>query len=148
MIGKLNAALEGQVFICVGPGRWGTTNPELGVRVGYGDIYNSRALVELSGKGVGPAPEFSFGTHFFQDLMETQIYPLAIYLDDEHATFKRDFFYETPNRLAEFLPSGLELADSLRLIEVESYRPGHGLDLVMDDEIGQAVAILVSNEGK
>ena len=51
----------------------------------YADIYNTRALVELSGEGVGPAPEPSYGTHFFQDLIESRIYPLAVHLDDHEA---------------------------------------------------------------
>jgi hypothetical protein len=141
-IGRLNTLLEKDNFICVGPGRWGTTNPDLGVRVGYGDIYNARALVELSGRGVGSAPELSFGTHFFQDLIEAQIYPLAIYLDDEDVLFREDFFYETPNRLLDFLPEETQLDETLRLIEVETFRPDHQLELVMDDEAGEAVAIL------
>ena len=70
-------AEEGKVYLC-GPGRWGSSNSDLGVSVDYGDIYNTRALVELAGPGIGPAPEPSLGTHFFQDLLEQQIYPLAI----------------------------------------------------------------------
>ena len=77
VVGRVNAGLEDERFICIGPGRWGTTNPELGVKVGYADIYHARALVELSGTGVGPAPEPSFGTHFFQDLLEATIYPVS-----------------------------------------------------------------------
>ncbi len=86
-IGRVNNALAGKVFICVGPGRWGTNNPDLGVRIGYADIYRTRALVELTGRGIGLGPDASFGTHFFQDLVETNIYPLAIYFDDEDAHF-------------------------------------------------------------
>ena len=95
-IGRLNAALGEETFICIGPGRWGTSNPDLGVRVGYADIYNTRALAELAGQGVGPVPEPSFGTHFFQDLMEANIYPLAIYLDDEDVIFKLGFLLRCP----------------------------------------------------
>ncbi|MBE3066409.1 MAG: PEP/pyruvate-binding domain-containing protein, partial [Chloroflexi bacterium] len=69
-IGSLNAALKNEIFICVGPGRWGTSTPDLGVSIAYGDIYHTHALVELTGKGIGPDLEPSFGTHFFQDLME------------------------------------------------------------------------------
>ena len=58
------------------------------------------------GKGIGLAPEPSFGTHFFQDLVEANIYPLAVYLDDEDVVFNRDFFYKTPNQLAEFAARG------------------------------------------
>lgn len=145
-IGGLNAALEGDAFICVGPGRWGTNNPELGVHVGYADIYNARALVEVSGEGVGTAPDPSFGTHFFQDLIEAHIYPLALFLDDEDSIFNRAFFYDTPNQLARHLPDHADLTDSLRLIDVESFRANHRLSLVMDDERGQAVAYLVPEE--
>jgi hypothetical protein len=145
-ISRLNIILKDKTFICIGPGRWGTTNPDLGVHITYSDIYNTRALIELAGRGLGPAPEPSFGTHFFQDLIEANIYPLAIYLDDEDATFNRDFFYRTPNLLADFAPQEAALAHTLRLIEVGSYRPGHSLELIMDNDQGRAVAFLTSNQ--
>ena len=141
-IGHLNAALEGENYIAVGPGRWGTSSPDLGVHISYADIYNTRALIELSGEGVGTAPEPSFGTHFFQDLMEAQIYPLAVYLDDEDAIFNRAFFYDTPNRLAEKISTEDKLLKCLRLIAVNDLRQDHHLSLVMDDEQGRAVAFL------
>ncbi len=141
-IGHLNLALKKESFICVGPGRWGTSTPDLGVSIGYGDIYNTHALVELTGSEIGLTPEPSFGTHFFQDLMEAEIYPLAIYLDDEDATFNRDFFYKTPNRLSNWIKADKFLLSSLRLVEVADYRPGYHVDLVMNDEEGRAVAFL------
>lgn len=142
-IGQLNLALKERNFICVGPGRWGTSTPDLGVHVAYGDIYNTRALVELSGREIGTSPEPSFGTHFFQDLMEAHIYPLAIYTDDEDVIFNRAFFYETPNRLAEWYANPDDiLLRTLRLIDVQDYRPGALLDIIMDDDEGRAVAYL------
>ena len=142
-IGRLNAKLAETTFICIGPGRWGTSNPDLGVRIGYADIYNTRALVEVTGAGIGLAPEASFGTHFFQDLVESNIYPLAIYMEDDDVIFNRDFFYKTPNRLLQVLPDSVEMAKCLRLIEVSAYRHFHHLELVMDDEQGRAVAYLI-----
>lgn len=142
IIGLLNKALKTENFICVGPGRWGTTNPDLGVPIGYGDIYHTRALVELTGGGIGAAPEASFGTHFFQDLVESNIYPLAIYLDDEDTIFNRNFFYETPNSLTQFLPECVESDCVLRLIEVNRFRPGYHLELVMDNDWGRSMAFL------
>jgi hypothetical protein len=139
-IGKLNAALGSERFICVGPGRWGTSNPDLGVHVDYADIFNSKALVELSGEGIGPAPEPSLGTHFFQDLLEGQIFPLATYISKDD--FNRDFFYKTPNRLAEWIETEASLFDRLRLIKVNDYMPGHHLELIMNGEAGKALAFL------
>jgi hypothetical protein len=146
LVSKLNAKLAGKTFITIGPGRWGTNNPDLGVPINYGDIYNTRALIELSGHGISAAPEPSFGTHFFQDLVEANIYPLAIYLDDSDAEFNRPFFYETTNQLKTFLPEALDFAKTIRLIKVASFRTAHHLDLVMDDEKGEALAYLVPDK--
>ena len=145
-IGQLNAALKKEKFIAVGPGRWGTSTPDLGVHVAYGDIYNARSLVELSGEEVGTSPEPSFGTHFFQDLMEAQIYPLAVFLDDKDVFFNRDFFYKTPNKVLDFIPLDKRLTRTLRLLAVEDSRSGHHMDLVMDGQKGRAVAYLVPDE--
>ncbi len=77
-IGQLNKTFEGHAFILMGPGRWGSSDAMQGVPVTYADIFNARALVELAGKKGGYSSEPSYGTHFFQDLVETHIYPLAI----------------------------------------------------------------------
>ncbi len=144
-IGELNKALKDETFICVGPGRWGTSTPDLGVHITYGDIYNTRALVEVSGLGVGSSPEPSFGTHFFQDLMEARIFPLAVFLDDKDAVFNRKFFYDTPNRLADWVEAAdAPLAKCLRLIAVHDFHAGCHLNLVMDDDEGRAVGYLES----
>lgn len=141
-ISRLNLALADKTFICVGPGRWGTRNPDLGVFIGYSDVYNTRALIELTGQGIGEAPEPSFGTHFFQDLVEANIYPLAIYLDDADVVFNREFFYKTPNQLKDFLPNETVSPQCLRLIDVNSFASYRRINLVMDDEQGRAVAFL------
>jgi hypothetical protein len=141
-IGRLNAALKDESFICVGPGRWGTSTPDLGVSIAYGDIYHTHALVELTGKGIGPDLEPSFGTHFFQDLMEAHIYPLNVNLDDRDSVFNRVFFDKTPNRLPDFLVANATLLRCLRLIKVDDFRPGHNLSLVMNDDEGKAIAFL------
>ena len=141
-IGTVNAALKDETFICVGPGRWGTSTPDLGVGIDYGDIYCTRALIELTGKGVGPDLEPSFGTHFFQDLVESNIYPLNINLDDHDAVFNRGFFYKTPNHLSEFTRSDEGLLNALRLIKVEDFCPGASITLIMNDEQGKAMAFL------
>jgi hypothetical protein len=141
-IGKLNAVLSGETFICIGPGRWGTSNPDLGIKITYADIYNTHALVELAGKGIGAAPEASFGTHFFQDLVESNIYPLALYLGDSGSVFNRDFFYNTSNSLAKFGINDNHLSDCLRLIDVSDFRSKYHLELVMDDDQGRSVAYL------
>ena len=142
VISRVNHQMEDENFILVGPGRWGTVNPDLGVRVGYADIFHSKALIEVTGKGIGGAPEPSFGTHFFQDLIEAKIYPLAIFLDDEDVQFNRKFLYDTPNHLGILFPDEERFSDSVRLIKVEDFQAGGQLELVMDDETGKAVGYI------
>jgi len=143
-IGKLNVALAGEQFICVGPGRWGTSNPDLGVHVDYADIFNAKALVELSGTGIGPAPEPSLGTHFFQDLLEGEIFPLSTHIGED--VFNKEFFESTPNHLGEWLEADPALLNALRLMRVSDYRTGHHLELVMDGARGKAMAFLAVNK--
>jgi hypothetical protein len=143
VISRLNQALPKKSFICVGPGRWGTVNPDLGVFVSYTDIDQCAALVELSGRGIGPAPEPSLGTHFFQDLMEAAIYPVAICMDERGTSFNRDFFYNSPNHLLEYGEASPGLADCMRLLAVSDYLPGAHMDLIMDEEKNQAIAFCV-----
>ena len=147
VIGRLNSVLPEKSFICVGPGRWGSLNSDLGVYVCYSDICNTGALVEVSGQGIGPAPEPSLGTHFFQDLMEAHIFPLAVNLDEPDLTFNRPFFYDTPNHLSERIQCDESHCRAVRLIAVADYRPGHHMELVMDDEAGLAVAYLIPGQG-
>lgn len=142
-VGKLNKALENETYICVGPGRWGSSNSDLGVPIAYGDIYNARALVELAGENIGLPPEPSLGTHFFQDLLESQIYPLAIPLDEKENCMNMEFFNESPNCIADFLDVDPAMAASLRLIRVADFRANYHAILLMDDDVGRAVAYLV-----
>jgi pyruvate phosphate dikinase-like enzyme len=144
-IGALNNALKGETFICVGPGRWGTSTPDLGVHIGYGDIYNTRALIELAGKEIGTDPEPSFGTHFFQDLMEAHIFPLAVNLDDPDAIFNQDFFFKTPNHVMDWVKVDKVVQKCLHLIKVDDFRAGKHIDFVMDDDAGKAVAFLTND---
>jgi hypothetical protein len=141
-LGKLNKALQGKNFIFVGPGRWGSSNADLGVPVGYSEIYNTRALVELAGKNVGPAPEPSLGTHFFQDLLEAQIYPLAVMLDDNQSSFQATFFYHLPNHVTEFIKIPEAKIENLRVLKVSDYRQNHHLKLIMNNEKSVAVGFI------
>ena len=148
LISQINRKMREKKFICVGPGRWGTTNHDLGVYVGYGDIDRAGALVEICGQEVGVAPEPSLGTHFFQDLMEGGVFPVALNLDEQEVAFNADTFTQPPNRLAEWVENTEGLQDVIRLIKVSDYRPDHRIDLVMDNEKGRAVAFLRKSNGK
>jgi len=141
-IGRLNAALSKERFICLGPGRWGSSNSDLGVPIAYGDIYKSLALVELAGEAWGLPPEPSLGTHFFQDLLESQIYPLALHMDDPYTVFNKTFFDTLTNHAGEWIKANPVFSDCLRLLRVDDYTPGQRLKIVMRSDLSRAVAFI------
>ena len=139
-VGKVNESLKNESFICIGPGRWGSSNSDLGVPISYGDIYHAKALVELAGENCGLPPEPSLGTHFFQDLLEAQIYPLALQLDDPKTIFNRTILENAANHLVEYAPNLASFNDCLRLVRVSDISPGKSLRILMHDAIGKALA--------
>ena len=70
-IGLINALLKGKNAMLIGPGRWGTTTPSLGVPVHYTELSHMTAICEVASMEGGFMPELSYGSHFFQDLVET-----------------------------------------------------------------------------
>jgi hypothetical protein len=142
VIGRLNQILEKKSFILMGPGRWGSANINLGVKVTYADIYNTAMLIEIGLSGNGSAPEVSYGTHFFQDLVESEIYPLALYPDQGETLFNWRFFRQTPNSLAKLLPDQRKYGDYVRVIDVPAVTRGRLLEVIMDDEKCQALGYL------
>jgi len=137
-IGHLNSALEGRTFILVGPGRWGSSDSMQGVPVTYADIFNSRALVEVASRKAGFSSEPSYGTHFFQDLVESQIYPLAIQPDEPGDHLNWDFLRQSENQISKFVPEQTNASRCIKVIHIPTERPGHHMEIVMDGQSGLA----------
>lgn len=143
VLSRINRALESERFILLGPGRWGSANPDLGIPVTYSDIHNALALVEMADGPVTAEP--SYGTHFFQDLVEARIFPLALSLQNSDDEFNRDFFEHSSNVLSDLLPNHGEWEEVVTLIDVPASHSGAHLELVMDGDAGAALAYLMSS---
>jgi hypothetical protein len=142
-VGRLNTLLPRRQFILIGPGRWGSRGDlRLGVPVTYSDINHTAMLIEVAYKRGHALPDLSFGTHFFQDLVEASIRYLPLYPDDPGATFNRAFLMGSPNNLAELLPGCIHLAGTLRVIDVGQATGGQVLRVLMNADLERAVAFL------
>jgi hypothetical protein len=122
LVGKLNKQIpsrENEPVLLMGPGRWGTTTPSLGVPVNFHEINNVTVLAEIAYEGSNLMPELSFGTHFFQDLVESDIFYVAVFLQKENVSLNRDWFYKTPNLLADLLAGSGKYSDVIRVIETK-----------------------------
>jgi len=142
VVGRLNQALAGAPFALMGPGRWGTSNTRLGVKVTYADIYNTKVLIEIAHEDEGSVPEVSYGTHFFLDLVEADIYPLPLYPDDPSTVYKEEFFAGAPNALPQLLPADEAYAPYLKVIDVPAASDGRTLTIVMNAEQDKAIGYL------
>ena len=142
-VGKLNKRLPKRQFILMGPGRWGSRGDiKLGVNVTYSDINNTALLVEIARKKGDYVPDLSFGTHFFQDLVEARIRYLPLYPDDDGILFNESFLRESPNLLPDILPAFEFLAETVRVIDVPSVAKGLFLQVLMNGERDEAVGVL------
>ncbi|NOT00079.1 MAG: pyruvate, phosphate dikinase [Phycisphaerales bacterium] len=141
-VGRINHALHDKRFILVGPGRWGSTDIRLGVRVSYADISNARMLIEVARVRDGYVPDLSFGTHFFQDLVEGNIAYLPLYPDEPPNVFNEPFLLGSPNALPDIDPRDAAMADEVRVIHVPAVAAGRLLHVAMDGETDRAAAYL------
>lgn len=145
VIGRLNQRLAGECFILMGPGRWGTSNILLGVKVTYADIYNTRMLIEVAHADGGIIPEVSYGTHFFQDLVEAHIYPLPLYPDDPDSVYCEEFLSNAPNVLADLLPADADCIDYIKVIDLPAVCNGRKLTVVMNSGADKAIGYLTDD---
>jgi predicted nucleotidyltransferase len=142
-VGDLNFRLPRRKFILMGPGRWGSRGDiKLGVPVQYRDINNTCLLVEIAKKKGGYLPELSFGTHFFQDLVEANIQYLPLYPDERDNLLNERFLLFPPNRMSDVLINHRQLENVVRLIKVDDLIPGGSLRIAMDGEHNKALAYL------
>lgn len=142
-VGILNTLLPKRHFILIGPGRWGSRGDiKMGVQVSYADISNTAALIEVARRKSGYVPEPSFGTHFFQDLVEANIRYLALYPDDNGIIFNDKFFRTAKNILNELIPEYSYLDNIIKVIDVPASKGGRALHIAMNADLSEALGYL------
>ena len=143
-VGKLNKLLPKRQFILMGPGRWGSRGDiKLGVRVTYSDINNTALLIEIARKTGDYTPDLSFGTHFFQDLVEASIRYLPLYPDESGVLFNELFLTRSGNILADVAPEYASLAHAIYVIDVPRVADNQVLRVLMNADLDEAVGVLV-----
>ena len=132
VVNFLNKYLAQKYFALMGPGRWGSNDINLGVRVTYANINKAKILMEISFAKEGYTPEVSYGTHFFQDLVEADIVIVPLFPDDPNALFNEAFLLGSENILCGIAPEFKGCKDVVRVIHVPSVRSDEFLHVYMD----------------
>jgi hypothetical protein len=138
LIGRLNKLIkerEEQPTLLLGPGRWGTSTPSLGVPVKFSEINNMAAIGEVAFTEGDLMPELSFGSHFFQDLVEADIFYLALFPDIFPCTLNSDWIYLHSNVLEGLMPSSSRFNPTVKVIDI----PKQNL-MLMADVVTQQMA--------
>ena len=121
LIGQVTRCLAAQnpeTTMLLGPGRWGTTTPSLGVPVRFSEISSVSVLCEIVAMREGLIPEVSLGTHLFNELVETDVLYLALFPSTEGNFLNAEFFESAHNRLPDLIPAAKKWCDTVRIIDV------------------------------
>jgi len=144
-VSYLNEVLPKRQFILMGPGRWGSRGDiKLGVSVTYSDINNTAVLIEIARRKGNYVPDLSFGTHFFQDLVEAEIRYLPLYPDEADIVFNEQFLARSENILRKVAPEFADLEETIRLIDIAQTTGGQVVRLCMNGDLDEAIALIAT----
>jgi hypothetical protein len=142
LIGKLTHLEEKEApksVLLLGPGRWGTKMASLGVPVSFAEIATVSVLCEIVAMGKHVIPNVSLGTHFFNDLVESNMLYLAVFPKGKGSFLNETFFLRSRNRLADLLPEEAEWSHVVRVIDLPGDSGGRKLLLNADSPKQRAV---------
>ncbi|NWF53805.1 MAG: hypothetical protein HXY45_03315 [Syntrophaceae bacterium] len=146
VVNTLNKALAEKRYALMGPGRWGSNDINLGVKVTYANINKAKLLVEVAFAKEGYTPEVSYGTHFFQDLVEADIVIVPLFPDDPGVVLNEAFLLSSENLLSRVAPEVQDCEKVVRVIHVPSVCGGDYLHLYLDADSQQGVGFIGPRE--
>ncbi|WP_027217120.1 PEP/pyruvate-binding domain-containing protein [Butyrivibrio fibrisolvens] len=119
-IGNINWEMrgKGKHMLLMVPGRVGTTSPELGVPTTFSDISEFDAIYEIADSKAGYNPELSYGSHFFQDLVEAGILYNAIFENEKTVIFNPDLLRAYKNIFEQSDSEYCEYRDIICVVDV------------------------------
>jgi pyruvate,water dikinase len=142
LIGRINQAGEtpgGSCTMLLGPGRWGTGDPFLGIPVTFAEISRASVLCEIVAMHEHLVPDVSLGTHFLNEVVETDMLYLALFPQRGNNYLSTEWFENAPNRLLQILPKAGLWADTIRVIDAAAASGQHGSVFLDADPFEQKV---------
>jgi pyruvate,water dikinase len=121
-----------KTVMMLGPGRWGTTSPHLGLPVNFGDINHVSVLCEIVAMHENLVPDVSLGTHFLNEIVERNILYLALFPKQGDNFLNQVFFEDSSNCLLELVPGAESLEGVVRVIDVAAVAKDATIRLTAD----------------
>jgi hypothetical protein len=129
--------------LLMGPGRWGTTTPSLGVPVSFAEISKVAVLCEIVKMRENLVPDVSLGTHFFNDLVERDVLYVGVFPDRPGNVVNDAILERAPNRLETLLPPAANLAGVVRVVDAQDLSPAGKRITLHANTISQTVVCCV-----
>lgn len=138
LIGAINRISAGRTMVVLGPGRWGTRDPWLGVPVSFSEINHVAALCEIVAMNENLVPDVSLGTHFLNELIEADMLYFALFPGRAGNRFDEAGILSRHNRLLELLPNARQFESVVRVVDfnqgsVTLYADAERQQVVMTD---------------
>ncbi|GAB6155246.1 PEP/pyruvate-binding domain-containing protein [Desulfosporosinus burensis] len=121
IIGRLNKQIhkETTTVLLLGPGRWGSRIPSLGVPVAFAELNHISILGEIGYQHTGFLPDVSFGTHFFQDMIESEIFYLALFPEKQDSIYQVDLLDNFAQKSLDIGTGKFDLRDAVKVYDFE-----------------------------
>ena len=132
----------------IGPGRWGTTTPSLGVPVHFAEINTVSVLCEIVAMRDDLVPDVSLGTHFFNDLVENDMLYLRRFQAAKATIGTMRCSMSSPNRLAELLPDDARWSEAVRVIDLAPSAHAGAVARLTADALSQQVICYLDRVNK
>ena len=120
IIGKLNDLQKqdnNKIILLAGPGRWATSSPSLGVPVAFQEINTISIICEIAEMHEDLVPNISLGTHFFNDLVESDMLYLAIDPKVPGSILNKKKILQMENDLPKLLPEAEKYRDIIKVFQ-------------------------------
>lgn len=120
-------------IMLIGPGRWGTSTPSLGIPVSFSQIHRATALCEIDFMHEGLIPDLSIGTHFFNEMVEMNMLYIAYFKNREKSLINQEMILNSNNYLNDMIKKEQnDLSDIIKVIETQKEYKNKQLMLYAD----------------
>lgn len=138
LLGRLDALPGERCVLMLGPGRWGSKDPFLGIPVPFSGIHRVAALCEIVAMHAHLVPDVSLGTHFLNELIEADLLYFALFPKRAGNLLDEAAILRWPNRLAALLPADAQWSGVIHVAD-----PAPELPTLYADAPGQRVVVVV-----
>lgn len=148
LIGKINQQLreyDERIVFLAGPGRWATSSPSLGIPVSFHEINSISIICEIAEMHDNLSPDVSLGTHFFNDLVETDMLYVAVNPKKEKNVLNKKEIMGLENHLLSIIPDAKKFEHVVKLHDVK-LKSNHGKIKIYANPLKQDMKLYLSEE--